>query len=137
MITKYDRILNQLRESDTEDVLSSTAFSDLRTFQIFIPTPTDASDYPVFRFDKAGTLNKVVYSISGGTNVVCQLQEATDARGTGKADTQAADSTVIATTAVTTFSNASFDAGDFAVLKVASVTGEVAWIHIQGYYSIN
>lgn len=137
MLIKWDKVLNMFRESDTEDVKTSTAYSDLRTFQAFIPVPADTNDIPVFRFDKAGTLNKVVYSVSGGTNVVCQLQEATDARGTGAVDTQTADSTVSATTAVTTFSNASFDAGDYAVLKVTSVAGEVAWIHIQGYYSVN
>lgn len=91
----------------------------------------------MFRFDKAGILTKVVYSISEGTSVTCQLQEAPDAIATGAVDTQTDDSVVTSTTAVTTFSNATFDAGDFAILNIVGVDGDVAWIHIQGYYSIN
>lgn len=103
----------------------------------YLEAPVAADDLPIHRFDQAVTLVKVVYAISGGTNWVGQLQEASDAQGTGAADTQAADSTVTGTTTVTSFSNASFDAGDYARLKTTSVSGSVTWLHVTFYYTVN
>jgi|GEM_PF-3573689 hypothetical protein len=103
----------------------------------FLESPAAADDLPVFRFDAASTLTKVVYAISGGTNWVGQLQEADDAQGTSASDTQSSDSTVTGTTTVTTFSNASFDAGDYLRLKTTSVSGSVSWLHVTFYYAQN
>lgn len=103
----------------------------------YLPLPASSDDLPLIRFDRAATLVKVVYAISGGTNWVGQLQEADDAQGTGAADTQAADSTVTGNTTVTSFSNASFDAGDYARLKTTSVSGVVTWLHVTFYYRMN
>lgn len=103
----------------------------------WLEAPADADDLPIHRFDQAVTLVKVVYAIKDGTNWVGQVQEADDAQGTNAADTQAADSTVTGTTTVTSFSNASFDAGDYIRLKTSSVTGSVTWLHITFYYRIN
>ena len=103
----------------------------------FLEAPVAADDLPIHRFDQAVTLTKVVYAISGGTNWVGQLQEADDAQGTSAADTQAADSTVTGNTTVTSFSNASFDAGDYVRLKTTSVSGSVTWLHVTLYYRIN
>lgn len=103
----------------------------------FLEAPTATDDFPVLRVDKAMTLVKTVYAITGGTNWVGQLQEADDAQGTGAADTQAADSTVTGTTTVTSYSNASFDAGDYIRLKTTSVSGVVTWLHVTFYFRIN
>lgn len=103
----------------------------------FLEAPVAADDLPIHRFDQAVTLTKVVYAITGGTNWVGQLQEADNAQGTSAADTQAADSTVTGTTTVTSFSNASFDAGDYVRLKTTSVSGSVTWLHVTFYYRIN
>ncbi len=102
-----------------------------------LESPVAADDLPIHRFDQAVTLTKVVYAITGGTNWVGQLQEADDAQGTSAADTQAADSTVTGNTTVTSFSNASFDAGDYIRLKTTSVSGSVTWLHVTLYYRIN
>ena len=102
-----------------------------------LESPVAADDLPIHRFDQAVTLTKVVYAITGGTNWVGQLQEADDAQGTSAADTQAADSTVTGNTTVTSFSNASFDAGDYVRLKTTSVSGSVTWLHVTLYYRIN
>lgn len=102
-----------------------------------IESPAAADDRPLLRLDYACTLTKVVYAITGGTNWVGQLQEADDAQGTSAADTQSADSTVTGTTTVTSFSNASFDAGDYIRLKTTSVSGSVTWLHVTFYYRIN
>jgi len=102
-----------------------------------LESPVAADDLPIHRFDQAVTLTKVVYAITGGTNWVGQIQEADDAQGTSAADTQAADSTVTGNTTVTSFSNASFDAGDYARLKTTSVSGSVTWLHVTLYYRIN
>jgi hypothetical protein len=101
---------------------------------IYVESPVAADDIPVIRVDADSTIIKVVYAISGGTNWVGQIQEASDAQGTGAADTQAADSTVTGNTTVTTFSNASFDAGDYFYLKTTSVSGSVDWLHVTLYY---
>lgn len=103
----------------------------------YLEAPAAADDLPIHRFDQAVTLTKVVYAITGGTNWVGQLQEADDAQGTSAADTQAADSTVTGNTTVTSFSNASFDAGDYVRLKTTSVSGSVTWLHVTFYYRIN
>ena len=103
----------------------------------YLEVPVAADDLPIHRFDQAVTLTKVVFAITGGTNWVGQLQEADDAQGTSAADTQASDSTVTGTTTVTSFSNASFDAGDYARLKTTSVSGSVTWLHVTFYYRVN
>jgi len=38
---------------------------------------------------------------------------------------------------VTSYSNASFDAGDYAFLKTTSVSGSVTWLHVQVWYREN
>jgi hypothetical protein len=126
-----------LANVDNLSIRSATALADVRSRSFFLPSPADTDDLPIIRFDTATTLTKVVYAISGGTNWVGQLQEANDAQGTGAADTQASDSTVTGTTTVTSFSNASFDAGDYVRLKTTSVSGEVAWLHVTFYFTIN
>lgn len=103
----------------------------------YLEAPVAADDLPIHRFDQAVTLIKTVYAIIDGTNWVGQLQEADDAQGTSAADTQAADSTVTGTTTVTSFSNASFDAGDYIRLKTTSVSGSVTWLHVTFYYRVN
>lgn len=118
--------------SDAEYVLHPQ-----RSKSFLLETPATTDDLPIHRFDQAVTLTKVVYAIKDGTNWVGQLQEANDAQGTGAADTQAADSTVTSTTTVTSFSNASFDAGDYLYLKTTSVSGSVSWLHVTFYYRIN
>jgi hypothetical protein len=104
---------------------------------ILIESPAAADDLPLIRVDAASTLVKVVYAITGGTNWVGQLQEADDAQGTSASDTQASDSTVTGTTTVTSFSNASLDAGDYIRVKTTSVSGSVTWLHITVYYQQN
>lgn len=96
----------------------------------FLESPAAADDIPIIRLGVAATLVQVNYAIGGGTNWVGQLQEADDAQGTNAADTQAADSTVTGSTQVTSFSNASFDAGDYVRLKTTSVSGTVPWLHV-------
>lgn len=113
------------------------AISPIRQFSILIESPADTDDIPIMRFDVASTILKVVYAISGGTNWVGQIQEADDAQGTNGTDCQASDSTVTDTTTVTSFSNASFDAGDYCRLKSSSISGSVSWLHITVYYVQN
>lgn len=104
---------------------------------MYLESPTSADDIPILRVDKAMTLVKTVYAITGGTNWIGQLQEADDAQGTNSADTQTADSTVTGTTTVTSYSNASFDAGDYVRLKTTSVSGTVSWLHVTFYFRTN
>lgn len=119
------------------DGTAEVVLNPLRTFAVLILAPIATDDLPVFRFEAAATIVKTIYAITGGTNWVGQVQEANDAQGTSAADTQAADSTVTGTTTVTSFSNASFDAGDYAFLKTTSVSGSVTWLHVQVWYREN
>ena len=119
------------------DGTAEVVLNPLRTFAVLILAPIATDDLPVFRFEAAATIVKTIYAITGGTNWVGQVQEANDAQGTSAADTQAADSTVTGTTTVTSYSNASFDAGDYAFLKTTSVSGSVTWLHVQVWYREN
>lgn len=100
----------------------------------FVETVIATDDIPIHRFDVAVTLSKIVYAIGGTTNWVGQLQEATDAQGTGATDTAAADSTVTTTTTVTSFTNAAFASGSYVFLKSTSISGTPDWLHISFYY---
>jgi hypothetical protein len=112
------------------------ALNPIQSKSFFVESPTADDDLPIHRFDAAHTLVKTVYAIGGTTNWVGQLQEATDAQGTGATDTQASDSTVTTTTTVTSYSNATFDAGDYAFLKSASISGTPDWLHVTFYYKM-
>lgn len=91
------------------------------SFVLIAPVATD--DYPLAKMPVAGTLVGVDYVITGATNWVGQIQEG-DANGANGVDTQAADSTVTTTNvAVTSFSNAGYDAGDWLLLKSTSISG--------------
>lgn len=125
------------RTVNFHDGTAEVVLNPLRTFAMLILAPVATDDLPIFRFEAAATVVKTVYAITGGTNWVGQVQEANDAQGTSAADTQAADSTVTGTTTVTSYSNASFDAGDYAFLKTTSVSGSVTWLHVQVWYREN
>lgn len=125
------------RTLNLHDGTAEVVLDPVKQASFLLEAPAAADDLPILRMDAAATLVKVVYAISGGTNWVGQLQEADDAQGTGAADTQAADSTVTGNTTVTSFSNASFDAGDYVRLKTTSVSGSVTWLHVTLYWRRN
>lgn len=104
------------------------------TKAFWLETPAAADDLPLIRVDRAVTLTKVVFAITGGTNWIGQLVEADDAQGTNAINTQSSDSTVTGTTTVTSFSNASIAAGHYIRLKTTSVSGSVTWLHVTFYY---
>ena len=119
------------------DGTAERVLTPLQRAAFYLELPAAADDLPIIRMNSASTLVKVNYAITGGTNWVGQLQEADDAIGTNAADTQAADSTVTGSTEVTSFSNASLDAGDYLRLKTTSVSGTVTWLHVTAYWRIN
>lgn len=119
------------------DGTAEVVLNPVKHAAFLLESPAAADDLPIFRFDVAVTLIKTVYAIAGGTNWVGQVQEANDAQGTSAADTQSADSTVASNTTVTSYSNASFDAGDYATLKTTSVSGSVTWLHVTIYWREN
>jgi hypothetical protein len=122
------------RTFNFHDGTAEVVLNPLHGKAFLLENPVAADDLPVYRFEAAATLEKVVYAITGGTNWVGQTQEADDAQGTGAADNAAADSTVTGTTTVTTFSNASFDAGDYLRIKTTSQSGNPTWLHVTFYY---
>lgn len=125
------------RTLNIHDGTAEVVLNPLLSKSFLLPSPVATDDLPLHRFEAASTLVKVVYAISGGTNWIGQLREADDAQGTGVADTQTVDSTVTSTTTVTSFSNASFDAGDYIRLGTTSVSGSVTWLHVTFYYREN
>lgn len=124
-------------QTQLDSKVGKSGTDDVKSKDMFIASPTSSDDWPSHRFEAAATLTKVVYTISGSTNVVCQLQEADDAIGTNAADTQSADSTVTTTTTVTSFTNASIAAGHYVRLKVTSVSGTPDWVHVTYYYTVD
>jgi len=115
----------------------SSDLDDMRSVSFFLESPRATDDIPIHRFETACTVTKVVYAINGSTNWVGQIQEASDAQGTGAANTQSSDSTVTGTTTVTSFSNATFDAGDYIYLKTTSISGSPDNLHVTVYYDID
>lgn len=113
---------------------AEVVLNPVRQASMLVELPTASDDLPILRFDAASTLVKVAYALGGSTNWVGQVQEADDAIGTSAADTQAADTTVTGGTVVTSFSNATFDAGDYARLKTTSVSGTPTWVHVTLYW---
>lgn len=105
---------------------------------IIVKDPDADSDYPVFRAAQAITIVAVHYLCTGGTSWTGQLQEA-DANGGSGADTQAADTTASAgtTSNVTSFSNASIDAGDIINLKTTSISGTPTNIFVQFEFTVD
>lgn len=125
------------RTVNFHDGTAEVVLNPVRQASFYLELPAAADDLPILRFRSAVTLIEVDYAITGGTNWVGQIQESNDAVGTGAADTQAADTTVTGGTAITSFSNASFDAGDYATLKTTSVSGTVTWLHVTLYWREN
>jgi len=105
---------------------------------VIVKSPDAGSDYPIFRSPWAITLKAVHYICTGGTSWTGQLQEC-DANGANGVDTQAADTTAAAATVsdVTSFSNASIDAGDWVCLKTTSISGLPTSIAVSWEYTVN
>jgi hypothetical protein len=121
------------RTLNFHDGTAEVTLNPQKEYAFLLEAPVAADDLPIIRFDQAFTLTKTVYAITGGTNWIGQLSEASDAQGTGAADTQAADSTVTGTTTVTSYSNAAIAAGNYVRVKTTSVSGSVTWLHVTFY----
>lgn len=105
---------------------------------VVVKDPDADSDYAIFRAPYNITIVAVHYLSEGGTSWTGQLQEA-DADGDSGADTQAADTAAAAgtTTNVTSFSNATIDAGDWVMLKTTSISGTPTSVSVSFEYTVD
>lgn len=97
---------------------------------------TATDDFALWEVPYNITLRAVKYLKVGGTNWVGQMQE-TDSAGANGADTQSSDSTVTGQTDVTSFSNATLDAGDYLAIKTTSVSGTNTYLTITVDYTVD
>lgn len=112
---------------------------------LVIKNATDTDDGPFYRVDPGSstgtiTLEEVCYINQGGsTTWTGQLREY-DEDGLNGADTQASDSVVTGAggvVCVTSFSNATFDNGDYIGMGTISITGTPSTFVVTWYYRID
>lgn len=123
------------RTLNFHDGTAEVVLNPVESLSFVIENPVATDDLAFYRMRSAVTLIETDYLCVGGTNWVGQVQEA-DANGASPADTQSADSTATAGTnvQVTSYSNATIDAGDYLYLKTTSISGTPTSLVVTIYF---
>jgi hypothetical protein len=110
---------------------------DSRGWHIQNPTASDDALPCVFAVPYSTTLKKVFFEVSGGTNVIFNLEIRTNPFNTGTTVWTSGDKTATTTSwssPVSSFNNDTIAANGLLVLMITSVSGSVVWFTVGVQY---
>jgi hypothetical protein len=130
-------IASPISASGTSSTINSKHIVNRLSKTITLENPTAADTIPIFRTDKAITIDKISYEIIGSTNCVFDIEWGNNAGGAGTVVTSSPMTANATQAETTTFSDATISANNYLQLDVNSISGTPDYITVTIHYTMD